>query len=452
MEKQIGRSRSLGLWCAICLVLCSSPANGEEADTLWLGIPDSAPESYRILEDRLLSAMKKSGLQITQTYPDAAPKIPQSTVALQTNMILGINLFYDGKLEVAFQRLLEAMRSLDEFPDSVHAKVVSPSQVKEAAMLLVRLYLGKGDNTQARERLHWLLFSFPDTSISLEKYPSDVVNLAESIRRSMQNRQGSIQWEALSQKGQCILSLDGFRRFEKSPIFVPAGEYDMSFQCGDVKGWRRKLQVTPNQKQHVQGNPDIEHAFAVTPKALRLQSWPPTREFLVKAAVYFGQPVATVLPRVHPGKKGSILVVERITPEGGNSHIAWTDAPDSALTASATALVFGNAPRPSSESPRGPRPSSWAWGAYGTGSALLLGGMVTNLLHNQETGTALNASSVESTSAMRNTSVALYSIGGISVITGLILHLANPPHTPRDFSEEMGFTSPPNRLFTEMRQ
>ena len=242
---------------------------------------------------------------------------------------------------------------------------------------------------------------------------------------------GLIDWEVLGASTQsCALVLNGTREFVSAPAQIPPGEYVATFRCGEAFGWERNVQIRRGQRLRLLTSPQVEGEVGITPDKTTLYQWPKGSEFLNLYAQLVGINVASLSPRAHPSGQGIILVVERVGPQGDRKTLGWAEVPKSTLGAATSALVLGSAPV--TPVPKQTRPlSPWAIGAYSTGAVFLIGGVVTNLLHNADTSGPSTVDQVNENSDARMTSLALYGVGGTELISGLILQLlsSSPPST-----------------------
>ena len=436
-----GNRRSL-VSCALVFLIGIAgmgEVHGKGLPTLWLGIPDSAPKEIRLLEDRLKSAIEQSGEQLIHKSPVGTPRVAVNTVSLQTNLIMGVEHFYAGRLEKSEELITQVLNVLDTSPSIFREGIVSLPQVREAAMLMVRLHLKNGREEAASQRVKWMLFAFPNIEISLEKYPNSVVALANSVRDEMGRGGGMIAWEVQEASPQaCTLIINGTREFSSSPAKLPAGQYVGVFRCGKHLGWERAFTLHRGQRLRLVTSPRIEPEVALGETSTKVHQWPKNEEFLSSFARLIGIHVATLTPRPHPAGAGMILVAEKVGPQGNRATLGWAEVPETEVGASTTALVLGSIPEASPPSSSSVTP--WAIGAFSTGAALLLGGFVTNVLHNNDVDGPSTVDQVNRSSNIRMTSLALYGVGGTALVSGLIIQFLGSSTAP----STAGLSAPPS--------
>ncbi len=408
-----------GVVCAL-LASCLLPSTLVAEPVQWIGIPKGATEAHHVLEKRLVTAIRKDTRSLTQRFPHAQPLSSVSMLQVSSDIRSGIQAFYAAQLDQAEQFLRNAYTELDHAPNWLTNRAIDPDKVREGAMILARLNLRRNQPQEAESRIQWLLFALPETTITNREFPADIVALGERCKRNRVANQGTIIWTVKDETRDCRLTLNGVREFTQSPAFLPAGTYLARVTCGEHVGWQRKITVEAKEQTALTAKPDVESRFILTEREIRLRSWPIDRGLLRKVAELIQTPVASLTAQQDQTLGTPLLVAERFDQDGSTSVLAWTRAPSSPVEATSTGLTFGALPHAQSVTEK-PETSLATILSYTLGGLALAGGLVANILHNQENQSPSTSQDVHNASAARNASIGLYAAGGAGLLTGFVL-------------------------------
>ena len=414
-------------WCFWTAAFCLfSPASTDALETpstsVWVGLPESAPESVKVLATRLRSAVEQSGQRFLDHIPGTDVRDIVDPVTLQTGFIMGIEHYWAGRFSESRDLLQHSIAAVRRQSRLMRSGMVSASQIHQASLLMTRMHLEQGETNEAEALLKWLLFTFPAVEVTLENNPQSLVSLAEATRQASEIAKGTVEWLDTSGGSGCELEVNGARIYPRRKVELPAGTYRATVVCGNTRGWQRVIEINTREVVQLRSDPVVESEIVLLNGEIRSLNWPISTDKLKRISAAAGQPVTALQVRAHPAGSGMILTVEEVSNHEVKTH-GWTPLTDSELDASTSALVLGTMRETGPGIRRQAKgPSTTSWTLYGAGAALFVGGVVTNWIHNSG-DPAQDVEDLNGQADLRTTSFALYGSGGAVALTGLVLHI-----------------------------
>ena len=400
-----------------------------------IGLPGAVDGDLNVLEDRLTEAVENSGISLTRAIPGVEWREGIPSDMLQTNLIMGIQDFYNSDFDSAERKLRIALEEMRRHPKTLRGGLVSLVQIQEGAISLSRALMERGETRTASRWLQWLVFTLPNARIGLDKYPPAIVSEVEKIRESFEEDRGRLEWRTPNPLENCRLWLNGTRSFSQKEVTLPVGEYQAEVRCGNAMGWTRTLQVFKGQTAKLAVAPEAESRLDLTREGVRFREWPPTRDLLRDLSSLLGRDV--VFPnriRLKDDDK-DYFAFQRISPSNELETLAWTEYPDGSFEPTDSPVLRGTLPASftGATARLDPGPSAWTWSAYGLGSALLIAGAVTNVMAEQSEERSVSVFNTQRD--QRAASLALYGAGALSVVGGILLHVLVDSTTPHQQPE-----------------
>jgi hypothetical protein len=335
----------------------------------------------------------------------------------------------DGDLKVARSAHFggQFQESEDAFTRALNAVLLQPEMVTGQAALLQRLTDGaairftnglarKRPDAEVRGQLEAYLRKYPFTSPSASDHPPAVQKAWNDAREAAKAGSATLVVNVhpleLERSGTCRLHINGAEVAElpmPGALSLPSGEHFMQVRCGAQASWVQRLDLRG------------------TPKTLRV----PVRAML--GARGDAQSGGIVL--VDPGERDSAVLVDAVAEATGlaGAVVARTatakvefgrwNAGMSGPTVENVGAIDGSeivgvkrAQRPGPEASSGGK--VWAWVAGGVGIAAVAGGVVANVMYEDERQSGKPQSEL---SGLQTASTALYIAGGALLATSIIL-------------------------------
>ena len=415
---------------AIAASLGTAPANARPAVQILL--PDSADTDLHLLEKRLAQATQDSGIPLTRSLPGVEWHETLPSDMLQTNLIMGIQDFYNSDFESAERKLGISLREMRDNPKTLRSGLVSLLQIQEGAISLARALKHRQNTKESENWLRWLIFTLPNAQIGLDKYPPAIVEIADRTRESFETQTGTLEWRTGNPLEDCKLWLNGTRSFKEKEIRLPVGTYRAEVTCQNSTGWTRSIAIAPDERTSLSVAPDAESQLRLLEDGVQFIEWPPRRETLRSLSALLGRDLVFANRAGASGETPDVLAYQRLSPTDELETLAWTEYPNGTVEPESALLLQGSLPERSGSAEQGRTiPMAWAWSAYGVGAALLVAGALTNGLAEQ--GTSSSIDRINEQRDQRTLSIALYGAGGASMLSGILLHAlgTSPAGAPR---------------------
>jgi len=358
-----------------------------------------------------------SRAKLTRAFPQLFDPPSGERTTIDAELEAGTAAHYATNFEQAEVHLARAFEVAYARPELLDANAVVVQRLADGAALRYgNATVTSRDAPEARRHLREFIRRFPRAEPTRTEHPPPVLEVWAEILREVTTETGSlmayVQPLELERAGNCRLLMNGAeigRLPLSGPVSVPAGEQLIQARCGLQRSWIQRVEVRN------------EPVTLRVPVRAMMAARAETRSGgIVLTRPEVGDAAALVAAVSEAADFDGAVIVEAVIGKAligrwERGSVGPSIDKQGKLEGDAITGVTSYRVR---EEPSGGGPV-WAWVVGGVGLAALAGGVVANVMYNDEFNSGQDRDKLDT---LRGAALGLYIGGGVLLATGIVLY------------------------------